>query len=69
MIEENYLEMLREVVMSQLQIKPYFNELFFQQDGALPHYALRVRDYLNKVFPQRWFGKEVALNGHRARLA
>ena len=49
--------MLREVVMSQLQIKPYFNELFFKQDGALPHYALRVRDYLNKVFPQRWFGK------------
>ena len=34
-----------------------FNELFFQQDGAPPHYALRVRDYLKQVFPQRWFGR------------
>ena len=34
-----------------------FDELFFQQDGAPPHYALRIRDYLKKVFPQRWFGR------------
>ena len=34
-----------------------FDELFFQQDGAPPHYALIVRDYLKKVFPQRWFGR------------
>ena len=32
-----------------------FDELFFQQDGAPPHYALRVRDYLKKAFPQHWF--------------
>jgi len=54
---ENYLEMLREVVVPQLQMKPNFDDLFFQQDGAPPHYALRVRDYLNEVFPQRWFGR------------
>ena len=29
-----------------------FDEFFFQQDGAL-----RVRDYLKKVFPQHWFGR------------
>ena len=52
---ENYLEILCEVVVSQLQTKPNFDELFFQQDGAPPHYALRVRDYLNEVFPQHWF--------------
>ena len=39
-----------------LTYKPNFDELFFQQDGAPPHYALRVRDYLNEVFPQRWIG-------------
>ena len=50
------MEILREVVASQLQTKPNFDELFFQQDGALPQYGLRVRDYLNKIFPQRWFG-------------
>ena len=52
---ENYLEILCEVVVPQLQTKPNFDELFFQQDGTSPHYALRVRDYLNKVFTQRWF--------------
>ena len=41
----------------QLDTKPNFYELFFQQDGAPPHYALRVRDYLNEVFLQRWFGR------------
>ena len=54
---ENYLEILCEVVVPQLQTKPDFDELFFQQDGAPPHYALRVRDYLNEVLPQRWFGR------------
>ena len=34
-----------------------FDELFFQQNGAPPHYAIRVRDYLKKVFPQHWFGR------------
>ena len=43
--------------MPQLQTKPNFDELFFQQDGVPPHYMLRVRDYLNKVFPQHWFGR------------
>ena len=51
------LEMFREEVVPQLQMKPIFDELFFQQDGAPPHYALRVRGYLNGVFPQRWFGR------------
>ena len=49
------LEMFCEEVVPQLQMKPIFDELFFQQHGAPPHYALRIRDYLNKVFPQRWF--------------
>ena len=41
----------------QLHSKPNFHELFFRQDGAPPHYALRIRDYLNEVFLQRWFGR------------
>ena len=66
---ENYLEMLQEVVMPQLQIKSNFDELFFQQNGALPHYALRVRDItLTKSFQSLGSEEEVALNGHHARL-
>ena len=51
------MEMVRKVVVPQLHIKPKFYELFFQQDAAPPHYALKVRHYLNKVFPQQWFGR------------
>ena len=52
--------MLGEVV--ELHSKPNFRELYFQQDGgAPPHYALRVRDYLNKVFLQHWFGRRVSI--------
>lgn len=54
---ENYLDMLREVVVPQLRTKPGFDEYFFQQDEATPHYASRVRDYVNQVFPQRWVGR------------
>ena len=60
--------MLREVAVPQLQTKYNFDELFLQQDGAPPHYALRVRDYRNEVSSQRWFGEEVALNGHHAHM-
>ena len=52
---ENYLEMLRQVKVPLLHTKPNFHELLFQQDGALPHYVLRIRDYPEKIFPQHWF--------------
>lgn len=31
--------------------------LWYQQDGAAPHYAVGVREYLNQVFPNRWIGR------------
>ena len=65
---ENYLEILHEVLVPRLQTKPNFDELFFQQDGASPHYVLRVRDSLNKSFHRVGFGEKVALNGHHAHL-
>ncbi|KYN15703.1 hypothetical protein ALC57_11999 [Trachymyrmex cornetzi] len=34
-----------------------FNDIWFQQDGTPPHYSLRVRQYLNEVFPNRWIGR------------
>ena len=50
--------MLLVKYLTKLRLNEFnFNELFFQQDGAPPHYALRVRDYLGKVFPQHWFGR------------
>ena len=33
------------------------NRIVFQQDGAPPHSAARVREYLNIVFRNRWIGR------------
>ena len=30
---------------------------WLQQDGAPAHYALRVREFLDEVLPQRWIGR------------
>jgi hypothetical protein len=31
--------------------------VFFQQDGAPPHWSLTVRAFLNQHFPNRWIGR------------
>lgn len=33
------------------------NRIIFQQDGAPPHFAACVREYLNNVFPNKWIGR------------
>lgn len=33
------------------------DQIVFQQDGAPPHYALPVREYLDQRFPNRWIGR------------
>ena len=37
------------------------NNLHFQQDGAPPHYALAVREWLNEQFPGTWIGRRGAI--------
>jgi hypothetical protein len=40
---ESYLEMLREVVLPELENSPLYNiEIIWQKDGAKPHYSLQV---------------------------
>jgi len=31
--------------------------MYFQHDGAPPHYTRCVREYLNEYFPNRWLGR------------
>ena len=31
--------------------------VYFQQDGAPPHWLTAVREHLNKTFPNRWIGR------------
>lgn len=32
-------------------------EMYFQMDGAPPHYSANVRNFLNRKYPQRWIGR------------
>ena len=52
---ESYLEMLAEIV-PDTQRNPAFQSIVDKQDGAPPHFALSVRQYLNGVFPS-WIGR------------
>ena len=31
--------------------------MYFQHDGAPPHYTNRVRELLNELLPNRWLGR------------
>ena len=31
--------------------------MYFQHDGASPHYTRHVREYLNESFPNHWLGR------------
>ncbi len=56
---DSYLGMLREWLLPQLQQIDQFNagDMFFQQDGAPPHWSRVVREWLDTVFPSRWIGR------------
>lgn len=55
---ELYLNFLRTVV-PDLLVAANVNRrgLFFQHDGAPPHFYQQVRQYLDEQFPNRWIGR------------
>ncbi|XP_054263254.1 uncharacterized protein LOC128986764 [Macrosteles quadrilineatus] len=64
-----YLELLRESIVPAIahEFPPEDEEnvvnenIWFQQDGAPPHYNAEVRNYLDEVFPDRWIGRRGAI--------
>lgn len=56
---ETYLALLRNMVSEMLEEIPLANlrDVWFQQDGAPPHYHSAVREYLNEQFGSRWIGR------------
>ncbi|PNF28132.1 hypothetical protein B7P43_G07583 [Cryptotermes secundus] len=60
---QTYLDMLQNWLFTSLQADSH--DFIFQQDGALPHWHLMVRAFLNEKVPLRWFGwkgtKDLAL--------
>jgi hypothetical protein len=53
----SYLALLQNQFMLVVQHWPSFNSLLFMQDGAPPHWALIVRDWLDQHFTGRWMGR------------
>ena len=54
---EKYLEKLKIAIVPALKERPDFNSLYFQQDGAPPHFATAVRNFLDETFPDKWIGR------------
>lgn len=55
---EEYLAMLQQQIVPAIQASVNnFEQIWFQQDGAPPHYGLQVRQYLDNVFPNHWIGR------------
>jgi hypothetical protein len=58
----SYLRLLQDHIVPDMLIAAAAQgipagDLWFQQDGAPPHYATAVRDYLDQTFPGRWIGR------------
>jgi len=51
-----YLDMLEQLLEPQLLTDGIPDTVVFQQDGAPCHYAIIVRDYLDRRLPGRWIG-------------
>lgn len=58
-----YELMLRETIIPALRavLGRSYNTVWFQQDGAPPHYALQVRALLDREFRNRWIGRRGAI--------
>jgi hypothetical protein len=51
-----YLTMLRDWFVS-LERLGLLGHVWFQQGGAPAHYAITAREFLNKVFRDKWIGR------------
>uniref|UniRef100_A0A8C4XDY3 Transposase n=1 Tax=Erpetoichthys calabaricus TaxID=27687 RepID=A0A8C4XDY3_ERPCA len=47
------LNLLVNDVIPELQNRQNFNRIWWQQDGAPPHFAINVRNFLDQQFPNR----------------
>ena len=53
----NYLEMLKDFFWPKLLRTQEYKKYFFQQDGAPPHAATEVQNWLRSKFEERFIGK------------
>jgi len=56
---QRYLQMLENQIVPAIQAlrEDDFEDIWFQQDGAPPHYGIDVRRFLDQTFNERWIGR------------
>ena len=54
---EMYLNMLQEQILPSMLNEEGDYPVYFQHDGAPPHYGLQVRRYLDYQFLEAWIGR------------
>jgi hypothetical protein len=64
MTGQNYLEFVQNELPEQLEGVPLPARIamYFQHDGAPPHYTRRVMQHLSDTFPNRWIGRGSTMN-------
>ena len=53
---DSYVSMLNNNFLPSVENWP-LGEMWFQQDGAPPHYSIAARNWLNDNFQNRWIGR------------
>ena len=56
----NFLENELPLLLQEANFNQRQQQLYLQQDGGPAHNSAIVRDFLNRVYPERWIGT----NGH-----
>jgi hypothetical protein len=54
----NYLDMIEQYVVPQIQQDGILDTIIYQQDGAPSHWAIIVREQLNHILNDRWCGRD-----------
>lgn len=64
---QTYLQMLEIMIPQINDLFDNENEVYFQQDGAPPHFHVNVRNFLDQQFNQRWIGRRGSATEFPAR--
>jgi hypothetical protein len=62
---QQQVTVLNEIVVPVMQSVKY-EHCLFQQDGAPPHYAIAVREILDRELSNRWVGRRGPKDGQPA---
>lgn len=55
MLEELICPLIEDVLDNHHD--EFGDHIYYQQDGAPPHFTQSVKDFLNETFPERWIGR------------